>query len=42
MQDAELLFAKDFVVGLVLLYKSKELDKNGRSVLRSLKSDPFS
>lgn len=42
MQDTELLLVYDFVVGVVLLYKSEELGKNGRSVLGSLKLDPFS
>lgn len=42
LQEAKLLLAYDFVVGLVQLCKSKELGKNGGCVLGSLKLDPFS
>lgn len=42
MQEAELLLAYDFVVGLGVLHKSKELNEKGRSVLGSLKLDHFS
>lgn len=42
LQEAKLLLAYDFVVGLVQLCKSEEWDKNEGCVLGSLKLDPFS